>query len=74
MKPIDIVIIAIVALLVVGITAYVVWKKKKGEKIGCGCGCSGCNGCGSANACPSMQKAKAETQSEEIPTEKTQNE
>ncbi len=63
MKPIDIVILALVALLVVGIIVYVLWKKKKGEKIGCGCG--GCNGCGSANACPSMQKAQEETQSEE---------
>ena len=38
----DILIIVAIALIVVGIVAYMVWKKIKGEKIGCGCGCGSC--------------------------------
>ena len=53
MKPIDYVIIAVVAVAVVGVVVYLIRQKKKG-KSGCGCGC---NGCPHAGACNSMQKA-----------------
>ncbi len=42
MKPIDIILIAALALIVGAIVAYIVRKKIKGEKIGCGCGCQSC--------------------------------
>ncbi len=54
MKPIDYVIIAAVALAVVGVVVYLVRQKKKG-KSGCGCGCSGCP---HANACHSKTNAE----------------
>ena len=55
MKPIDYIIIALAAAVVVGVTAHSIWKKKKGQG-GCSCGCSGC-----ANmACPSKQLEKEE--------------
>ena len=41
MKPIDIVILAIVGVILVGVIAYLIWKKTKGENVGCGCGCNG---------------------------------
>ncbi|MBQ7770914.1 MAG: hypothetical protein IJ373_06995 [Clostridia bacterium] len=42
MKPIDYFIIAVIALIVVAIAIYIIRKKLKGEKIGCGCGCQSC--------------------------------
>lgn len=50
MKPIDYVIIGVLAVAVVGIVVYLIRQKKKG-KSGCGCGCNGCphaGQCGSA--------------------------
>ncbi len=59
MKPIDYVIIGLAALVVIGVAAYTIWKKKKG-KGGCGCGCSGCTNA----ACPSKQASDAERKKE----------
>ena len=53
MKPIDIIMIVATALIVVAIVAYIIIKKIKGEKVGCGCGCSSCphaSACGGANS------------------------
>lgn len=52
MKPIDIVLIVLVAAAVVGAIAYLIRQKIKG-KTGCGCGCSNCpsaGACGAKNA------------------------
>lgn len=54
MKPIDIILIVVFAVLVFGIAAYLIVKKKKG-KGGCGCGCSGCP---SAGACAAAKKSE----------------
>ena len=43
MTWIDYVIIAVLAVAVLGIIAYLVKEKRKG-KSGCGCGCGGCCG------------------------------
>ena len=51
-QPIDVVILAILAAVVVGITALLIVRKKKGI-IGCGCGCKTCP---HASACPSQTK------------------
>ena len=58
MKPIDYIIIGIVAAAVLGAIAYLIWRKKKGIS-GCGCGCSGCP---HAGACHSQKEiaSKAE--------------
>ena len=40
MEPIDIVIIVVLSIAVIGIVAYLIKKKMKGES-GCGYGCSG---------------------------------
>ena len=42
MKPVDIIIIAAIAVVAAAIIAYILYKKCKGEKIGCGCGCKTC--------------------------------
>lgn len=42
MKPIDYILIAAIVLIVVAIAVYIIRKKIKGEKIGCGCGCQSC--------------------------------
>ena len=68
MKPIDYVIIAAVAAIVVGVVAYLIYSKKKGKNVGCGCGC---NGCSNASACGiknkrSEQQNTEEEQSEEV--------
>ena len=57
MKPIDIIIIALSALVVVGVIALSIWRKKQG-KTGCGCGCNGCSGCGNKTACDTEKKAE----------------
>ncbi len=63
MTFIDYMIIAVLAVAVLGIIAYLVKEKRQG-KTGCGCGCGGCP---HANACAS---AKAEKPAhEEQPTE-----
>ena len=40
MKPIDIIIIVAAVLAVGGIIFYLIWSKKKGKNVGCGCDCS----------------------------------
>ena len=62
MKPIDIIIIVAAVLAVGGIIFYLIWSKKKGKNVGCGCDCSSCGGgCGS---CSSAAK-KSEDQKED---------
>ena len=56
MKPIDIILLAGLALLVTGIAVRLIIKKKKGES-GCGCGC---NGCPSAGVCGVKKEQKEE--------------
>ena len=60
MEPIDIILIVLLAIAVIGIIAYLIWKKRKGEG-GCGCGC---NTCPSAGACH-----RASVKNEEKPPE-----
>jgi len=58
MEPIDIVIIVVLSIAVIGIVAYLIKKKMKGES-GCGCGCSGCphaNACASAKPVEKMEE------------------
>ena len=52
MKPIDIILIVALTILVLGIAAYLIVKKKKGES---SCGCI-CQGCPSASACAQAKK------------------
>ena len=51
MKPIDYIIIGVVALAVVLVTVHLIKRKKEGKN-GCGCDCSSCP---SAGACPSAK-------------------
>ena len=63
MKPIDYIIIAVIAITVIAIAVYIVRKKIKGEKIGCGCGCQSCphaGTCGGANS--TCEKETVETE------------
>ena len=75
MKPIDIILITAIAFIVVSIVAYIVRKKRKGEKIGCGCACQSCpqaNACGGAkDADERTEKARdcAKTQREDTDNE-----
>ena len=62
MTWIDYVIIAVLAVAVLGIIAYLVKEKRRG-KSGCGCGCGGCP---HANACASARAEKPV----DAPTEK----
>lgn len=55
MKPIDIILIVALALIAIGIIAFIIRKKIKGEKIGCGCGC---HACPHAGACSGNTKEK----------------
>ncbi len=55
MKPIDILLIAGLAALVIGIVANLVVKKKQGKT---GCGCS-CKGCPSAGACSGARSSES---------------
>lgn len=66
MTWIDYVIIAVLAVAVLGIIAYLVKEKRKG-KSGCGCGCGGCP---HANACASRRAEKPLDAPVEQPTEK----
>ena len=54
MTWIDYVIIAVLAVAVLGIIAYLIKEKRRG-KSGCGCGCGGCP---HANACASARAEK----------------
>lgn len=58
MKPIDIIIIVVAAVIVVGFTAYRIWKKKTGRGGGCGCGCDGCPSKGSCGSAPKTEEKK----------------
>ncbi len=57
MEPIDIILIILLAVAIIGIIAYLIRKKVKGES-GCGCGCSGCP---SAGNCQRATQAKEKT-------------
>ena len=59
-KPIDIIIIAVLAAAIVGIVAFLVIRKKKGIS-GCGCVCTSCP---HAGGCPSS-KEKTEEKKED---------
>lgn len=68
MKPIDIILIVGLAVVVVGVIAHLIYRKKKGIN-GCGCGCKNCP---SASSCGAK---KEECDGEERKTlEKEQNE
>ncbi len=67
MKPIDYIIIGLIAVGVALITMHLIRRKKQG-KGGCGCGCSSCP---SAGACPSARAAKP---TEEETKEEAENE
>lgn len=56
MSWVDYVIIAALAVGVLGIIAYLIKEKRQG-KSGCGCGCSGCP---HANACGGVKAEKPE--------------
>lgn len=44
MQPIEIIVIAATVLFVVGVTVWLIVRKKKG-KTSCGCDCSSCSSC-----------------------------
>ena len=56
MEAIDYILLGGLALIVSGIVAWLIKKKKNGES-GCGCGCSGCP---SAHACHSAKRTEEE--------------
>ena len=60
MKPIDYVIIGVVAVALTLVIVHLIKRKKQG-KGGCGCGCSSCP---SAGACPSAQKKSEDTEND----------
>ncbi len=55
MEPIDILLIVALSVLVVGIVARLLLRKKQGKA---SCGCS-CQGCPSAGACHAAKKAQS---------------
>ena len=65
MTFIDYMIIAVLAVAVFGIIAYLVKEKRQG-KTGCGCGCGGCP---HANACASAKAEKPTDAPVEQPTQ-----
>lgn len=75
MGTIDILIIVGIALLVAGIVGYMIWKKIKGEKIGCGCGCGSCPHAGACGGKPAQKEtddgAEATPETEETLAEQT---
>lgn len=65
MEPIDIILIVILAIALIGIIAYLLWKKRKGES-GCGCGCSSCPSAGACHRASAVkQEETPDTQSSE---------
>lgn len=68
MKPIDYIIITVLAVVVVAIVGYIVRKKIKGETIGCDC--HTCHGCPHAGSCGGKAEPK-EQEKEENTHEKT---
>lgn len=53
MKPLEILIIVLAALLVAFTVGYNIYKKKKGKS---SCGCAGCSGCAYKDTCASVKK------------------
>ena len=45
MTPIDIAVIVIVGVAVIGVAAYLIYRKVKGKGGCCDCGCDGCTAC-----------------------------
>ena len=48
MGPIEIAVICVAAAIVAAVIGVAVWRKAKGKKGGCGCGCQHCSGCASS--------------------------
>lgn len=69
MKPIDVIIIVVLALIVGGILAWIIVNKIKGKNIGCDCGgkggCASCSSCSSCFSCPSAGNCNGEKYSTE---------
>lgn len=66
MKPIDVIIIVVLALIVGGILAWIIVNKIKGKNIGCDCGGKGgCASCSSCSSCPSAGNCNGEKYSTE---------
>ena len=57
MQPIDIIILVTAIVVVGGVIALSLWRKKKG-KTGCGCGCNGCASCPSKGDCATVKSAE----------------
>ncbi len=57
MSPVDYILLGGLALIVVGVSVYLI-KRKKAGKGGCGCGCQGCP---SAGACHAKKEKNDET-------------
>ena len=69
MKPIDYIIVAVIALIVIAIAVYIIRKKLKGEKVGCDCGCQSCPHAGACGGDTTLSKPeKPETTEESIET------
>lgn len=60
MKPIDWIILGALALVIVGVTAYLLKRKKEG-KGGCGCGCQNCPSAGTCGSVPKTEEKDDET-------------
>lgn len=58
MGPFEIATIVVVGLAVIGIIAYFIVKKVRGESISCDCG--SCGGCPHCNACKTHKSRKPE--------------
>ena len=61
MEAIDYILLGGLAVIVGGIVAWLIKKRKSG---GSGCGC-GCIGCPSAHTCPSANPVKTEEEKED---------
>ncbi len=61
MKPIDIILIVGLAVVVVGVIAHLIYRKKKGIN-GCGCGCKNCP---SASSCGANKGSCSTTENKE---------
>ena len=49
MGTVEIIIVVVVAVLVAAVLGYLIYKKVKGQSVGCDCG--SCGGCPHCNAC-----------------------
>lgn len=54
----EIITIVVVSVLMVAVIAYLIYKKVKGQSVGCDCGGS-CSACGHCNACKSVRDKTA---------------